>query len=175
MKRYLEQLKNININTAALSDYHNRQRLLLIVLICLGVFMAFYWTNGFLADSRRSTAATITTVKERISKVQTLVDRIEDKSTNAKTLDTGLLSYSQGLSSSAKVGSKLMSIKLVSSANRQEQVTFRTENLVINDLNNILQDIEQYDNVWIRALSITRRFDNPKRIDASWDIVRGAE
>jgi len=185
MKKFLEQfrfwLNSINFNSlknfrhagkSGLGDFHSRQRILLIGLIVAGVFTAFYWTNDILTDRRASTAATVENTQDRIARVLTLMQRAEHNRINARTLDTGLLSFVQGMGNRTEIRGKLVNIRLVSSANRQEQVTFRTENLVLKELANVLRDIEQYDNVWITSLVITKRFDNPQRLDVNWDIVR---
>jgi hypothetical protein len=187
MSKFLERfrfnnVKNINLGSlsnlrnlgkSGLGDFHNRQKILLVALIVLGVCMLFYWTNAILAEKRASTIAAAENTKDRIVRVHTLMHRIDDKRINARTLDTGLLSFVQGMGNRTEIRGKLVNIRLVSSANRQEQVTFRTENLVLKEFADVLKDIEQYDNVWIRSLVITKRFDNPMRLDVSWDIIRG--
>ena len=67
---------------------------------------------------------------------------------------------------------KIMNIKLVSSINSLEQVSFRAENLTYADIMNIMKDLEQYGNVSIKNLTINKRFDNPKRAGSIWDVVR---
>jgi energy-converting hydrogenase Eha subunit C len=142
MKKFLErfQLNNINLGNlknlskSGLGDFHSRQKIMLIALVALGIFMLFYWTNEILATKRASTIAAVESTQDRITRVHVLVHRIDDKRANAKNLDTGLLSFVQGLGNRTGIRGKLVNIRLVSSANRQEQVTFRTENLVLKSL-----------------------------------------
>jgi hypothetical protein len=78
----------------------------------------------------------------------------------------------QSLSGQLSEGGKFTNIKIINTTLRQEQVSFKTENLVYNDFVNILKELESYGNIQVKSLLVNKRFDNPKRIDALWDIVR---
>lgn len=167
-----ERLKRLinKLNLRGKSDFYTRQRLMLVFIAVGVVFMVFYWTY-LVADSRKAFAhEEAARLQERINTVKVLSVQLEDRLRYAKQLNKGLLSYVQELGENT--GSSIVNIRLVSSSAQQEQVSFRAENLVYQEFITILRDIEQYDNVWVKSITVNKRFDNPQRIDVAWDIVR---
>ena len=164
-----------SFNIGKLNDFHFRQKALTYFLVVMFIAALFYWTHAIISAKRDDMQSEVTASKERIVRVQSEIQKLQEKQQNVKPLSAGLQSYIQTLGQRMGISAKFVNIKLVNSGNRQEQVSFRSENLVYNDFSAILQDFEQYDNVWIKSVSITRRFDNPKRLDVAWDIVRAMQ
>jgi hypothetical protein len=163
------------LNIEKLQDFHTRQKLLSYFLAVISVIALFYWTQTIISTKRADMQAATVATKERIIRVQGEIQKLQDKQQNVKLLSTGLQSYIQIMGQNMGISAKFVNIKLINSVNRQEQVSFRSENLVYKDLSAILQDFEQYDNIWVKSVYISKRFDNPKRLDIAWDIVRAIQ
>ncbi len=161
--------------SALWKDFHTRQKLLAVIGVAAVVFAMFYWTNQIISNFRNESAAAAKLTAERIVNVQKRILEINDKNANSKVLTNGLLSYVQDMGANMGIASKFTNIRLVSAQGRQEQVTFRSEGLVYQQLILIVRDLEQYDNVWVKSFMLTKRFDNPKRIDVSWDVIRSVQ
>jgi len=170
MKGFLDSL-----SFDKLKDFHTRQILLKYFLVTMLVIALFYWTHTIMSAKQADIHSTVIATKERIARVESEIQKLQDKQQNVKLLNTGLLSYIQVMGQKMGISAKFVNIKLVNSGNRQEQVSFRSENLVYKDFLAILQDLEQYDNTLVKNIVIAKRFDNPKRLDITWDIVRAVQ
>jgi hypothetical protein len=164
-----ERLEKFN---ALFKDFHFRQRVMTALLVILTVFFIFYITFALFEEAVNASVKRAEQLEERISNVKTRAAQIDKDTAQTKTLTTGLLTYVQGLSGQLSGGGKFTNIKIVNTTVRQEQISFKTENLVYNDFIKITKEFESYGNLQIKSLSVNKRFDNPRRIDALWDIVR---
>ncbi|MDR2400296.1 MAG: hypothetical protein LBD73_01425 [Deferribacteraceae bacterium] len=165
LKRYRQLFK----------DFHFRQQFMTALLVALAVVFIFYGTFVLFGESVQASIKNAEQLQERVTNVKSSIAKIEKNTAQTKTLSTGLLTYVQGLSGQLTGGGKFTNIKIINATTRQEQVSFKTENLVYNDFVNLLKEFENYGNVQIKSLSVNKRFDNPKRIDALWDIVRAEQ
>ncbi len=172
MKKFFNSLNLNALSGAGFQDFQTRQKLLTYFLAALLVLALFYWTSTILSSKKAEIQSTATAARERIVRVQSEIQKLQDKELNAKPLNTALPSYIQGMGQRMGMSAKFVNIRPVSSTGKQEQVSFRSENLVYKDFSAILQDFEQYDNVWVKSVQLAKRFDNPKRLDVIWDIVR---
>jgi hypothetical protein len=165
----MRQLFNFS---SILREPKSRQTFLTYFVAAAVIFLLFYNTlrilNGMIEEKSAVTEQSI----KQIAVVQKRTQEAKELLNSEKTLETGLMSYVQSLSSHLGRDGKLVNIRLVSSQPKQEQVSFRSENLVYIDFLSILSDIEQYDNLWIKSYTLSKRFDNALRIDVVWDIVR---
>ena len=162
-------MKNIK---ALLSDFNARQRMLTIFMASAIIFMIFFWTNTIINAQTEKLNTRINDTYERIESARRNAVIIDYRRRNTQKLSTGLFTYIQGLSGKLRLRVAITGTRLVSSQSNQEQVSFRTENLVYEEFVGILKDFEQYDNIQVKNLSIRKRFDNPRHIDANWDIIR---
>jgi mannitol-1-phosphate/altronate dehydrogenase len=158
--------------TVLFKDFRFRQRFMTGLLSVLAAVFLFYAAGALFGNAVSASATRSAQLKERIENVKTRIARIEKTAAGSKVLSAGLLTHVQSLGERVTGGGKFTNIKLVNTALRQEQVTFKTENLVYNDFVNILKEFESYDNIQLKSLSVNKRFDNPKRIDAVWDVAR---
>ena len=160
----------LNFKNLALPDIlKNRQTVSTFFVICSCIFLIFYWTYSFLSSRSDSIRQQAELSAKKIYEVKGFLNSINGNS-KQRNLNSSLLSYMQNMNSYMQ--GKIMNIKLVSSINSLEQVSFRAENLTYADIMNIMKDLEQYGNVSIKNLTINKRFDNPKRAGSIWDVVR---
>jgi hypothetical protein len=165
-------MKRILDFSSILKDPKARQNTLAYFVIATVIFLLFYNTsrilNGMIEEKNTETEQSV----KQLAVVQKRIQEAKELLNSGKTLETGLMSYVQSLSSHLGRDGKLVNIRLVSSQPKQEQVSFRSENLVYIDFLSVLSDIEQYDNLWIKSYTLSKRFDNTMRVDVVWDIVR---
>ncbi|MDR2104894.1 MAG: hypothetical protein LBP51_03960 [Deferribacteraceae bacterium] len=164
MNIYMEKYRTL------LKDFHFRQRFMTILFAILAAFFIFYGTFALFEEAALAANNRSEQLKERISNIKTRLAKVENAQT--KSLSMGLLTYVQSLSGQLSGGGKFTNIKIINTTLRQEQISFKTENLVYNEFVKLLKEFESYGNVQVKSLLINKRFDNPKRIDALWDIVR---
>ena len=155
-----------------LSDFNTRQRILTIFMGTAIIFMIFFWTATIINARTQRLEKRISDTYERIETARNNVIAIDYRRRNTQKLSTGLFTYIQALNTKLHLRGAVTGNRLVSSQSSQEQVAFRTENLVYEEFIAILRDFEMYDNVQVKNLTLRKRFDNPGRIDVSWDLTR---
>ncbi|MDR2870813.1 MAG: hypothetical protein LBV04_10210 [Deferribacteraceae bacterium] len=158
-----------------LSGFQTRQRALLIFVVLAVAFLLFYWT-GMAVNNQKVKAESYTAdTQMRLADVQRFMVIQQSGRQDVRKLDAGLLSHIQGIKGRYGLNGDIVNIRLVSSgtANQQEQVSFRAENLVYQEFTAILNDLEQYDNIWVKTVNVSKRFDNTERIDVAFDVIRG--
>jgi type II secretory pathway component PulM len=165
-------IRNLTTLNSLLKDFHFRQRFMSIILAVLAVFFVFYITFAIFEQTIQASTMRSQQLQERVAGVKTSIAKIERNTSQTKILSTGLLTYVQNLNGQLSGTGKFTNIRVVNNTLRQEQVSFKTENLVYNDFVKILKEFESYANLQIKSISVNKRFDNPKRIDALWDLVR---
>jgi hypothetical protein len=168
-------MKNIAELRTLFKDFHFRQRFMMALLASLAVFFLFYGAFTIFGEAVSASAKRSEDLRERIVNVKTRIAKIEKNSSQTKILTTGLLTYVQSLNGQVSAEGKITNIKMLSTTMRQEQVSFKTENLVYNDFVKLLKEFEGYGNLQIKSLAVNKRFDNPKRIDALWDMVKAEQ
>ena len=165
----LRDLLSTNLNIA---NFQTRQKVLLLVVIAPTLILIFDLSSRAVSSQKQRAENAVTDARIRLDDVQRYIVMRQSSQQNAQRLDAGLLSYIEGIKQRHTIQGDIVNIRLVNSANRQEQVSFRAENLVYQEFVAILNDLEQYDNIWIKTISLTKRFDNPLRIDVAFDIIR---
>jgi hypothetical protein len=159
-----------------MSDFRTRQRVMMVLAGGVLIFLIFYWTHMLEARKIQSLEASIAATYARTDEVIGYAAQIKFNERSTASLSTGLLSYIQNMPGRLPIAGQIINLRMVAqsgTANRQEQVSFRTENLVYKEFLDILADLERYDNVWVKSMTLTKRFDNPMHIDIGWEVVRG--
>lgn len=147
----------------------NRRSISTIFVVCSCIFLIFYWTYSFISSRSDDIRRQAELSAEKIYDVKSFLNIINGAS-KQRSLDSSLLSYVQNMNTFMQ--DKITNIKLAGAFNSTEQVSFRAENLTYADIVKIIKDLEQYGNVSVKSLMINKRFDNPKRADSVWDVVR---
>jgi hypothetical protein len=162
--------------TAKLGNFQTRQRILMVFAVVAGVFLLFYWTAAAVSSQQAKSANYAADTQLRLADVQRFIMQRQSTMQSARVLRTGLMSHVQNIKAKYGLPGDIVNIRLVNSSGdnaRQEQVSFRAENMIYQEFITILTDLEQYDNVWVKSVSVTKRFDNTQRIDITFDVIRG--
>ncbi|MDE7169049.1 MAG: hypothetical protein K2N67_02525, partial [Mucispirillum sp.] len=89
-----------------------------------------------------------------------------------KNMDNGLLSFIQETGTKTGVSNKLVNIRPLNASKGIEHVSLRLENLYYDEFVKFIAEIEKYDNLNIKSVNFTRRYDNPEMIDSSMEVVK---
>lgn len=163
----------VRFSNKGFSGINVQQKAVFIAAAAAFVLLLFLVTALVISSKRANAEQLALNAADRLRLTQVLTIRALDAQNNSKTLTTALQPHIEGIAPRFSLQGSIVNIRLINSSGGQEQVSFRAENLVYREFTYILNDLEQYDNVWVKSLSISRRYDNPNRIDVSFDIIRG--
>lgn len=174
----LKNLKNITLNDIKTFDYKNfyiryKQQILTIFVAIMGVFFLFYWTNLFLDSKLTSAISKSENTYKKLENAANMAGQIQfakSKGVNAMTLS--LLVFIQNTGTEIGISDKIVNLRPVGVSKGIEHVSLRMENLYYDELVNFLKSVERYDNLSIKVLNFNKRYDNPKMIDASIEVVK---
>lgn len=174
----LKNLKNITLNDIKTFDYKNfyiryKQQILTIFVAIMGVFFLFYWTNLFLDSKLTSAISKSENTYKKLENAANMAGQIQfakSKGVNAMTLS--LLVFIQNTGTEIGISDKIVNLRPVGASKGIEHVSLRMENLYYDELVNFLKSVERYDNLSIKVLNFNKRYDNPKMIDASIEVVK---
>ncbi len=174
----LKNLKNITLNDIKTFDYKNfyiryKQQILTIFVAIMGVFFLFYWTNLFLDSKLISAISKSENTYKKLENAANMAGQIQfakSKGVNAMTLS--LLVFIQNTGTEIGISDKIVNLRPVGVSKGIEHVSLRMENLYYDELVNFLKSVERYDNLSIKVLNFNKRYDNPKMIDASIEVVK---
>lgn len=158
-----------------LKDFYdkNRQKILTVFVILSCIFFIFYWTGNIINSKKRSASVSAEAAYERWVKAADYSAKIKRADFSAgRRLTTGLPSFLQTAGGNLGIGEKLVNIRPVSSGGNIEQASVRLENLYYDEFINFIAALEGYDNLKVKSLSFSRRYDNPSMIDVSMEIVK---
>ncbi len=145
---------------------HYKQQILTSFVVVMGIFFLFYWTNAFLNSK-------IEAAKTKTEKAANMAGQIQfAKSTGINAMTQTILVYVQNTGSALGISDKIVNLRPVSASKGIEHVTLRLENLYYDEFIKFIADIEKYDNLSIKVINFNKRYDNPKMIDSSIEIVK---
>ena len=139
----------------------------------MGIFFLFYWTNAFLNSKIESAKTKADNTYKKLEKVANMAGQIQfAKSTGINAMTQTLLVYIQNTGSTLGISDKIVNLRPVGASKGIEHVTLRLENLYYDEFIKFIADIEKYDNLSIKVINFNKRYDNPKMIDSSIEIVK---
>lgn len=174
----LKNLKNISWQDVKSFDYknfylRNKQQILTVFVALMVVFFLFYWTNVFLDSKLSSSLSKAENTYKKLENAANMAGQIQfakSKGVNAMTLS--LLVFIQNTGSEIGISDKIVNLRPVTASKGIEHVSLRMENLYYDELVNFLKAVEKYDNLSIKVINFNKRYDNPKMIDASIEVVK---
>lgn len=174
----IKKLKNITLNDIKTFDYRtfyhrHKQQILTIFVAFMAVFFLFYWTSVFLNSELSSSKAQADNTYKRLENVANMAGQIQfakAKGVNAMTLS--LLVFVQNAGSETGISDKIVNIRPLTASKGIEHVSIRIENLYYDEFVNFIKQIEKYNNLSIKVVNFNKRYDNPKMIDASIEVVK---
>ena len=174
----LKNLKNISWQDIKSFDYknfyiRNKQQILTVFVALMVVFFLFYWTNVFLDSKLSSSLSKAENTYKKLENAANMAGQIQfakSKGVNAMTLS--LLVFMQNTGSEIGISDKIVNLRPVTASKGIEHVSLRMENLYYDELVNFLKAVEKYDNLSIKVINFNKRYDNPKMIDASIEVVK---
>jgi len=149
----------------------NREKILTIVLAVGVIFLLFYWTHQIFQSKAEEAISSKKTYIKKAEKAQKLIAKTSTGST-MKIMSRGLLSFVQNRASSSGLSQSVASIKPKNIPGSKEAAFIRLQNLNYNQAVLFIRSMEQYSNIEITHLKISKRFDNENMIDLVMDIAK---
>ena len=174
----LQSLRNISWQDIKNFDVRScytryKQQILTSFVVVMGIFFVFYWTNAFLNSQVESAKNKADNTYKKLEKVANMAGQIQfAKSTEINAMTQTLLVYIQNTGSALGISDKIVNLRPVGASKGIEHVTLRLENLYYDEFIKFIADIEKYDNLSIKVSNFNKRYDNPKMIDSSIEIVK---
>ena len=150
----------------------NRQQILTVFLICAGIFFLFYWTGMIISSKAKDYNSGAEATYERLEKAAQLAVQVKQAEATKNSMKEGLLSFIQTTFSDLEMRKKLVNLRPVTSSTNIEHISMRLENLYYDEFIKFIAKIEVFDNLHIKSVSFTKRYDNPNMIDAALEIVK---
>lgn len=178
IKFNIKNLKNISLQDIKTFDYknfyiQNKQQILTVFVVVMSIFFLFYWTNLFLSSKLTSSIEKADNTYKKLENVANMAGQIQfAKSRGVNAMNQSLLVFIQNTGSSIGIADKIINLRPISASKGIEHVSLRIENLYYDELINFIRDIEKYDNLSIKVITFNKRYDNPKMIDASLEVVK---
>lgn len=178
IKFNIKNLKNISLQDIKTFDYknfyiQNKQQILTVFVVVMSIFFLFYWTNLFLSSKLASSIEKADNTYKKLENVANMAGQIQfAKSRGVNAMNQSLLVFIQNTGSSIGIADKIINLRPISASKDIEHVSLRMENLYYDELINFIRDIEKYDNLSIKVITFNKRYDNPKMIDASLEVVK---
>ena len=178
IKFNIKNLKNISLQDIKTFDYknfyiQNKQQILTVFVVVMSIFFLFYWTNLFLSSKLTSSIEKADNTYKKLENVANMAGQIQfAKSKGVNAMTQSLLVFIQNTGSSIGIADKIINLRPISASKGIEHVSLRMENLYYDELINFIRDIEKYDNLSIKVITFNKRYDNPKMIDASLEVVK---
>lgn len=178
IKFNIKNLKNISLQDIKTFDYknfyiQNKQQILTVFVVVMSIFFLFYWTNLFLSSKLTSSIEKADNTYKKLENVANMAGQIQfAKSKGVNAMTQSLLVFIQNTGSSIGIADKIINLRPISASKGIEHVSLRIENLYYDELINFIRDIEKYDNLSIKVITFNKRYDNPKMIDASLEVVK---
>lgn len=151
----------------------NKDLILIITAVVVGVFLLFYWTHLFFQSKRTHILSKIEAKKEQLVKASELYKELQNVTQNGYSNVTGgLLSFVQSFGKTLQIEKNITSLKPRPAADGLEGISVRIEQLSLSDLLNIVSMLEKYNNISIEVFNLSKRFDNPMRADIYMEIIK---
>ena len=174
----LQSLKNLSLQDIRNFDYRSfytryKQQILTGFVVVMGIFFVFYWTNAFLSSQINNAKTRADNTYSKLEKVANMAGQIQfAKKSGINAMTKTLLVYVQDTGAALGISDKIVNLRPVSASKGIEHVTLRLENLYYDEFIKFIADIEKYDNLSIKVINFNKRYDNPKMIDSSIEIVK---
>ena len=150
----------------------NRQKLLTAFIICAGIFFLFYWTDRIFTSKAEEYETSANAAYERLEKAANLAAQVRQRESAKNDMKEGLPSFVQKTCGELNMGEKLANLRSLSASAGIEHISMRLENLYYDEFIKFITKTEAFDNLHIKSVSFTRRYDNPNKIDAVFEIVK---
>jgi|Wag4MinimDraft_11_1082651.scaffolds.fasta_scaffold00304_9 hypothetical protein len=148
----------------------NKENILYITVAVGMVFLIFYWSHLFLQGKIETMKQDISTIENKIVEVEQLAKMAKNNRNRTSELTTGLLSFVQDIGRITNIEEKIISVQPKPTNNYTEAVTFKVENMNLNELINLIQNIDDYSNIVVTSITIEKRFDNPNLANLSVEM-----
>lgn len=174
----LQSLKNLSLQDIRNFDYRSfytryKQQILTAFVAVMGIFFLFYWTDAFLSSQINNAKTRADNTYSKLEKVANMAGQIQfAKKSGINAMTKTLLVYIQDTGAALGISDKIVNLRPVSASKGIEHVTLRLENLYYDEFIKFIADIEKYDNLSIKVINFNKRYDNPKMIDASIEVVK---
>ncbi|MDY5050513.1 MAG: hypothetical protein SPF17_03740, partial [Candidatus Mucispirillum faecigallinarum] len=150
-----------------------KQQILTAFVAVMGIFFIFYWTDAFLSSQINNAKTKADNTYSKLEKVANMAGQIQfAKKSGINAMTKTLLVYIQDTGAALGISDKIVNLRPVSASKGIEHVTLRLENLYYDEFIKFIADIEKYDNLSIKVINFNKRYDNPKMIDSSIEIVK---
>lgn len=164
------------INLSSVRDFYdkNRQSLLTAFIVIGGVFFIFYWTTSLIDSKKRAYISSAKASYEKLEKATAFAVKIKQDEVSGvrnRVQNVSLPSFIQNAGNESGLGKKIVNIRPMNTSGNLEHVSMRMENLFYDELIGFISRIEAYDNLRVKSIGFTRRYDNPTMIDVSMEIV----
>lgn len=136
------------------------------------IFFIFHWTNKIFNNIEKSYISDAENTYSRLEKVTQIAQDMKSSENRQNIMTEGLLSYIQKSCGEINIAEKLINLRPVSSNDRLEHISMRLENLYYDEFIKLVSKIESFDNLFIKSVSFTKRYDNPQMIDVSIEVVK---
>jgi len=148
----------------------NKENILYITVAVGMVFLIFIWSHLFLQGKIETMKQDISTIENKIVEVEQLAKMAKNNRNRTSELTTGLLSFVQDIGRITNIEEKIISVQPKPTNNYTEAVTFKVENMNLNELINLIQNIDDYSNIVVTSITIEKRFDNPNLANLSVEM-----
>ncbi len=171
-------LRNISISDIKNFDYKNfyiqyKQQILTFFVGVMAVFFLFYWTNAFLQSKLNNAVKISENTYKKLENAANMAGQIQfAKTKGINAMNQNLLVFIQNTGSEISISDKMVNLRPVSASKGIEHISLRMENLYYDELVKFIKEIEKYDNLSIKVINFNKRYDNPKMIDTSIEVVK---
>ncbi len=151
---------------------HNKQKIQISIIIFAGIFFLFYWTNLIIENKEKEYLSNAEASYAKLEKVTQMAQDIKSSNKKTSIMNEGLLSFIQNQCSLLNISQKLINLRPISTTGKNEHVSIRLENLYYDEFINLISKIESFDNLYIKNISFSKRYDNPSMIDVMLEVVK---
>ncbi len=150
----------------------NKQKILIIFIVVTSVFFLFYWTFIFFNSKKEGYLASSDQLYTQVGKALGLKLTLEQSNNTVNEVKIGLLGFSQELANKKGVSTKLVTLRPIKSDQDFEHVNIRLESMYYTEVINVIAEFERYNNLWIKAVTLTPRYDDTKLVDINMEVVK---
>ena len=138
----------------------DKETIYINIAISILIFFTFFWTYSFFNSKELQIKSRTNDILSQIRKVQILVKKLDNNKLNNYTLNIGLLSFIQQISTENHIDNHIINLQTINSGNNTETVSVKFNSLNLSEILKIIHNIEQYSNLYIKKLSITKQENN---------------
>ena len=142
-----------------------KENIYINIVVAIVIFFIFFWTYSFFNTKMEQTKSRYYDLVNQIKKVQFLVQELNNNKIYNYTLNIGLLSFIQQLSTKNNIENHIVNLKTINSNNNTEIVYVKFNSLTLNQLLKIIKDIELHNNLYIQKFNIIKHQNNLVNLD----------